>query len=89
MKHSAHSEKCPVCKGEGKIGNDNCRDCVSTSTCHGCAGKGWVTVQDEFKLNPAQIGIIEDNKTHDDPACIEYLCRRYLCGQIAPGFWYF
>jgi hypothetical protein len=42
----AHAEKCPVCYGFGKLGNDNQRDC-SGKTCHGCDGKGWVTVQDE------------------------------------------
>jgi len=35
----AHAEKCPLCGGEGVvIGQPN--------KCHGCDGKGWVTVQD-------------------------------------------
>ncbi len=42
-----HAEKCPVCKGAGKVSSNN----ASTTgpyfgTCHGCGGKGWVTVQD-------------------------------------------
>ena len=33
----SHSEKCPVCEGTGKI---------KDVTCHGCAGLGWITLQD-------------------------------------------
>ena len=35
----AHGEKCPVCKGAGKI---------KTKKCHGCEGKGWVTIGVEY-----------------------------------------
>ncbi len=33
----AHSEKCPVCEGNGKY---------EKKDCHGCNGKGWITIQD-------------------------------------------
>lgn len=29
---------CPVCLGKGKYEGNNC---------HGCSGKGWITIQDE------------------------------------------
>lgn len=32
-----HAELCPVCKGLGKI---------NEKPCHGCDGKGWITVHD-------------------------------------------
>jgi len=42
---STHTEKCPVCYGQGKvldaIGNP------TLETCHGCNGRGWVTVGDD------------------------------------------
>jgi len=47
----AHAEKCPVCGGSG--GYKGMPDPGSTViigpwiTCHGCSGRGWVTVQDE------------------------------------------
>ena len=49
-----HAEKCPVCKGKGKVKSKS----ITTNsdgertkekikiTCHGCNGTGWVTVQD-------------------------------------------
>lgn len=45
-----HAEICPVCKGTGKY--KEYYNLVSTTNawtekfCHGCDGKGWVTVQD-------------------------------------------
>ena len=38
-----YAQKCPVCEGSGKY-NDN--------TCHGCEGKGWVTVQNDRQKPP-------------------------------------
>ena len=32
-----HAEKCPVCSGSGEYADKKC---------HGCKGKGWVTVSD-------------------------------------------
>ena len=50
-------EKCPVCNGSGKY---------KKKECHGCDGKGWVTIPDspnprpcdprEFKLNDYEVG---------------------------------
>jgi hypothetical protein len=31
----SHADKCPICKGKKK------------PDCHGCSGKGWVTVSDD------------------------------------------
>lgn len=39
----AHAEKCPVCSGTGKSEPDK--------VCHGCDGKGWVTVKDDDSGN--------------------------------------
>ena len=36
-----HAELCPVCKGNGVVEGDK--------KCHGCDGKGWVTVQGEWE----------------------------------------
>ena len=49
---SNHAEKCPLCNGSGKSIVD-----ISTlkepkileKICHGCDGKGWVTVEDKPK----------------------------------------
>jgi len=38
-----HSERCPVCKGKGK---------VEAKQCHGCGGKGWITVGDPVDVRP-------------------------------------
>ena len=45
----AHSEKCPVCEGSGKLpGDTGTTDCTPV-TCHGCYGRGWVTVGVEYQ----------------------------------------
>lgn len=51
-----HSEICPVCKGTGKYKEYTNYSCsiYSEHTCHGCNGKGWVTINDEqvpYKFN--------------------------------------
>ncbi len=44
----SHAEKCPVCRGSGKVTNpDSWKEGGTaivrpTITCHGCAGSGWV-----------------------------------------------
>jgi len=46
----AHAEKCPVCHGTGKITKGGWHAGTPLKkTCHGCGGKGWVTVQDNDK----------------------------------------
>lgn len=51
----SHAERCPVCGGTGRVpfypyhgftSNNNLNN-----ICHGCGGKGWVTVIDEPNLN--------------------------------------
>lgn len=39
----AHTEKCPICKGRGHIEAGDKRN-----KCHGCDGKGWVSVGIEY-----------------------------------------
>lgn len=38
-----HAERCPVCERSGEYCPPHQRD---PATCHGCGGKGWVTVYD-------------------------------------------
>ena len=43
----AHAELCPVCKGTGRHSDDNTKTIgAELNICHGCSGKGWVTVED-------------------------------------------
>ena len=48
----AHAEICPVCKGTGKYQENPFPPNSSTATmkqlCHGCGGRGWVTVGTEY-----------------------------------------
>ena len=37
-----HAELCPVCMGKGEVKYDPTS--LAYNTCHGCGGKGWVTV---------------------------------------------
>ena len=41
----AHAETCPTCWGKGKI-KESFDTGVDNKTCHGCLGKGWVSVAD-------------------------------------------
>jgi DnaJ-class molecular chaperone len=56
-----HTEICPVCKGSGKVrmfdGYLVAEDAAHVKgeeekTCHGCNGKGWVTVENYFCPRP-------------------------------------
>lgn len=51
MTTMSHAEKCPVCEGEGRLkkvvgGGIGSEDLL----CHGCDGKGWVTVGVEYPI---------------------------------------
>lgn len=60
----SHAELCPVCKGTGKykyvpennstiiIGDLNVH--YYETTCHGCMGKGWITITDYVTTYPNQ-----------------------------------
>ena len=52
----SHSEICPVCGGAGKIktyldplgfGYLTSGKTYTEKTCHGCQGKGWITIEDK------------------------------------------
>lgn len=52
----SHSEICPVCGGAGKIrtyldplgfGYSTSGKTYTEKTCHGCQGKGWITIEDK------------------------------------------
>ena len=38
--------RCPVCFGKGTLPNDGQTTDASPKKCHGCYGKGWITVYD-------------------------------------------
>ena len=43
----AHSEVCPICKGKGTVVKDVGGGIGKEDLpCHGCSGKGWITIQD-------------------------------------------
>lgn len=49
---SSHVEICPICRGSGKYKEYDQGLSTYTyiqRTCHGCEGKGWITVSD---VNP-------------------------------------
>jgi DnaJ-class molecular chaperone len=58
-----HSEKCPVCNGCGKNWNldDGITEVTFPRTCHGCSGKGWITIPD-FPVKPFPILPIHHSK---------------------------
>ncbi len=44
---TSHAEVCPVCRGEGAEKTEIREwDSGSTKVCHGCGGKGWITVRE-------------------------------------------
>lgn len=40
----AHAETCPLCGGTGNRDKEDTSSCPIS--CHGCYGKGWVSVED-------------------------------------------
>lgn len=49
-----HAEICPVCKGSGiyceYVDYVHTTGPINKRTCHGCSGKGWITVPDSTPL---------------------------------------
>ena len=46
-----HAERCPICSGTGVYvppPNPYTREVAIPRTCHGCQGKGWVSVEDIY-----------------------------------------
>ena len=65
----AHAEKCPICEGKGKIPRLDGWNCHEDA-CHGCDGKGWVSVFDEIINIPSVLSIepiMPPNSTGDNP----------------------
>ena len=61
----AHAEECPVCKGSGVITpfNDYAQTVVPPSkACHGCGGRGWIEVRDDFEQFKADLSTRIDKK---------------------------
>lgn len=50
-----HAEICPVCQGSGKyreyINYATTTNASYERTCHGCGGKGWVTVSEYEEIS--------------------------------------
>ncbi len=49
----AHAERCLICNGKGVYvtppdSYDN--SLAAPKTCHGCGGKGWVSVEDTYPV---------------------------------------
>lgn len=43
----ARAVECPVCHGKGKIIDEDSNSLNVKKQCHGCGGRGWVTVPEE------------------------------------------
>ena len=46
IRRGSHAEVCPICHGRGTIEVGGTCWNKQYKTCHGCGGKGWVTVYD-------------------------------------------
>lgn len=59
-----HAEICPVCKGTGQFReyNDYAFYTYIQSTCHGCSGKGWITVSDSNDIPLKKTATLQLNK---------------------------
>ena len=46
----SHAQRCPICLGEGEIRENDvvCTMGPQLKTCHGCGGRGWITIQDPY-----------------------------------------
>ena len=51
-----HAEKCPLCFGKGTLPVNYKGEWIprysEQKTCHGCNGRGWVTVEDTPSVYP-------------------------------------
>jgi len=58
----AHAELCPVCKGAGKLPQENgeTSSIPLWRTCHGCGGMGWVPVPDKAGQNLAGVKVADE-----------------------------
>lgn len=65
-----HAERCPVCGGTGRIVTLPHLTVPVTVQCHGCNGKGWVSVpdaRDDLELLEAERDILHGRtKTFDN-----------------------
>lgn len=41
---STKAQRCPVCMGKGELIENSTYTATNKKQCHGCNGKGWVTV---------------------------------------------
>ncbi len=51
----AQAVKCPVCVGRGTLVRLN-----DLQTCHGCSGKGWIEIGDEWQ--PIKVNVVKKPK---------------------------
>ena len=47
-----HAERCPICYGKGVVYGVAETGAYPTTTCYGCQGKGWVSVEDAPTMYP-------------------------------------
>ena len=95
-----HSEKCPVCNGNGLVPhgfyNQTSGDWSAASTepekCHGCEGKGWITVGEAVDVRPMPYPTspyvpYPPWYRHDwyEPWKITWTCRQDSTGDPPPG----
>lgn len=46
-----HAQRCPICFGSGKVDDEATQQttCPQKRSCHGCGGKGWISVHDYYE----------------------------------------
>lgn len=85
----AHAEKCPVCGGTGKAAPAGAwaGSPDSFPTCHGCQGKGWVTVEDSPKVCPTSppVPVWVPPTQYYGPTYLPYPYRTSVGGQCGGG----
>jgi len=48
----SHAEKCLICLGDGVIEQMGVHSKLVEIKCHGCEGKGWITIHDKVEYQP-------------------------------------